>query len=235
MIEQAAHIAAQEASADGVRWAFSPMVDITRDARWGRMIEGGGEDPFLGSEIARAYVRGYQGKSMEAADSVAACPKHYVGYGAAEGGRDYNTAEISEHTLREVYLPPFYAALDEGGASIMSAFNPLNAVPASANPFTLTQILRKEWQFQGIAVSDWTSLSELVAHGIANDEETAARKAFTAGVDIDMQSNIYHQYLVGLVKSGRVTEAQLDEAVRRVLRVKLRWDCLISRIRTRLA
>lgn len=220
VLERAAHIAAQEASADGVRWAFSPMVDITRDARWGRMIEGAGEDPFLGSEIARAYVRGYQGKNLDAPDSVAACPKHYVGYGAAEGGRDYNTAEISEHTLREIYLPPFYAALDEGGVSIMSAFNPLNGVPASANPFTLTQILRKEWQFQGIAVSDWTSLSELVAHGIANDGETAARKAFTAGVDVDMQSNLYHQYLVGLVKSGKVSEARLDEAVRRVLRVK---------------
>src|SRR5450432_2479286 len=220
VVEQAAHIAAMEASAAGVRWTFSPMVDIARDVRWGRMIEGAGEDPFLGSEMARAYVRGYQGKNLDAADSIASCAKHYVGYGAAEGGRDYNTAEISEHTLREVYLPPFYAALDEGGASIMSAFNPLNGVPASANSFTLTQVLRKEWQFQGIAVSDWTSINELIAHGIANDGETAARKAFTAGVDMDMQSNLYHQFLVGLVKSGRVPETQLDEAVKRVLRVK---------------
>jgi beta-glucosidase len=220
VVEHAAHVAAQEASADGVRWTFSPMVDIARDARWGRMIEGAGEDPFLGSEMARAYVRGYQGKNLEAPDSIAACPKHYVGYGAAEGGRDYNTAEISEHTLREVYLPPFYAALDEGAATIMSSFNALNGMPASANSFTLTQILRKEWQFQGIAVSDWTSLGELMAHGIANDGETATRKAFTAGVDMDMQSNLYHQYLADLVKSGRVPETQLDEAVRRVLRVK---------------
>jgi beta-glucosidase len=220
VVERAAHVAAQEASADGVRWTFSPMVDISRDPRWGRIIESAGEDPFLGSEIARAYVRGYQGKNLDAADSIASTAKHYVGYGAAEGGRDYNTTEISEHTLREIYLPPFYASLDEGGASIMSAFNPLNSVPTSANPFTLTQILRKEWQFQGIAVSDWTSISELIAHGIANDGETAARKAFTAGVDMDMQSNLYHQFLVGLVKNGRVAETQLDEAVKRVLRVK---------------
>jgi beta-glucosidase len=220
IVEKAARLAAQEASADGVRWTFSPMVDIARDARWGRMTEGAGEDPFLGSEMARAYVRGYQGKSLDALDSIAACAKHYVGYGAAEGGRDYNTVELSEHTLREFYLPPFYAALDEGGATIMSAFNSLNATPASANPFTLTQVLRNEWQFQGVALSDWTSISELMNHGIANDGATAARKAFNAGVDMDMQSNLYHENLVELVKSGKVSEARLDEAVRRVLRVK---------------
>ncbi len=220
IVERAARLAAQEASADGVRWTFSPMVDIARDARWGRMTEGAGEDPFLGSEMARAYVRGYQGKSLDAADSIAACAKHYVGYGAAEGGRDYNTVELSEHTLREFYLPPFYAAIDEGGATIMSAFNSLSGTPASANPFTLTQVLRKEWQFQGIVVSDWTSIAELMNHGIANDGATAARKAFTAGVDMDMQSDLYHEDLAELVKSGKITEAQLDEAVRRVLRVK---------------
>jgi beta-glucosidase len=221
VVERAAHLAAEEATADGVRWTFSPMVDIARDARWGRMIEGAGEDPFLGSEMARAYVRGYQGKRLSAADSMASCVKHYVGYGAAEGGRDYNSVEISEHTLREIYLPPFYAALDEDGASLMSAFNPLNGVPATANPFTLKQILRKEWQFQGMVVSDWTSVGELVAHGIANDGATAARKAFTAGVDMDMESNLYHEFLAEQVKSGRVTEAQLDDGVRHVLRVKL--------------
>ena len=220
LVERAAHVAAQEASAGGVRWTFSPMVDIARDARWGRMTEGAGEDPFLGSEMARAYVRGYQGKSLDSADSIAACVKHYVGYGAAEGGRDYNSVEISEHTLREIYLPPFYSALDEGGATVMSAFNPLNGVPASANPFTLTQILRKEWQFQGTVVSDWTSVRELIAHGIANDGATAARAAFTAGVDMDMESNLYHFYIVDLLKAGRVTDSQLDQAVRRVLRVK---------------
>ena len=220
IIEKAARLAAQEASASGVRWTFSPMVDIARDARWGRMIEGAGEDPYLGSEIARAYVRGYQGKNLNAPDSIAACAKHYVGYGAAEGGRDYNTTEISEHTLREVYLPPFYAALDEGGASVMSAFNALNGVPSTANPFTLTQILRNEWRFPGMVDSDWGAVGELVAHGIANDGATAARKALTAGVDMDMESNLYHEHMLGLVKAGRVSDAQLDEAVRHVLRVK---------------
>jgi beta-glucosidase len=220
IVEKASRIAAQEASADGVRWTFSPMVDIARDPRWGRIIEGAGEDPYLGSVMARAYVRGYQGKSLAAADSIAACPKHYVGYGAAEAGRDYNTTEISEHTLREFYFPPFYAALDEGGATIMSAFSTLNGVPASANSFTLTQVLRKEWRFPGLVDSDWTSVGELVAHGIANDGKTAAQKAFNAGVDMDMESNLYHEHLAELVKSGKVSQATLDEAVRRGLRVK---------------
>lgn len=221
LVEKAAHVSAQEASAAGVRWTFSPMVDIARDPRWGRMIEGAGEDPYLGSLMARAYVRGYQGKNLSGAESIAACVKHFVGYGAAEGGRDYNTTEISEHTLREVYLPPFYAALDENGASIMSAFNTLNGVPTSANPFTLTQVLRKEWKFPGLAVSDWTSLGELIPHGIALDGETAAWKALTSGVDMDMESNLYHAYLADVVKNGKVSQVQLDEAVRRVLRVKV--------------
>jgi beta-glucosidase len=220
IVEKAARIAAQEASASGVRWTFSPMVDIARDPRWGRMIEGAGEDPYLGSVIARAYVRGYQGPKLNAPDTMAACAKHYVGYGAAEGGRDYNTTEISEHTLRDVYLPPFYAALDEGGASIMSAFNSLNGVPTTANAFTLTQVLRKEWKFPGLAVSDWDAVGELIPHGIANDGATAAFKAFAAGVDMDMESNLYHEHLVDLVNAGKVSEAQVDEAVRRVLRVK---------------
>ncbi len=220
VIERAARVAAQEASASGVRWTFSPMVDIARDPRWGRMIEGAGEDPQLGSEVARAYVRGYQGGSLSDPTSIAACVKHYVGYGAAEGGRDYNTTEISQHTLRDIYLPPFYAALDEGGASIMSAFNALNGVPASANPYTLKEILRKEWRFPGMVDSDWTSVSELIAHGIANDGQTAAYKALDAGVDMDMESNLYHEHLVNLVKSGKLSQTQIDEAVRHVLRVK---------------
>lgn len=220
IVEKAARIAGHEAAAAGVRWTFSPMVDIARDPRWGRMIEGGGEDPYLGSVMARAYVRGYQGQSLSAPGSIVACPKHYVGYGAAEGGRDYNSTEISEHTLREVYLPPFYAALDAGAGTIMSAFNSLNGVPASANPFTLTQVLRREWQFPGLVVSDWTSLGELIPHGIANDGATAAWRGFTAGVDMDMESNLYHEYLVDLVKGGKVSQTQIDDAVRRVLRVK---------------
>ncbi len=220
LVERTARVAARESSASGIRWTFSPMVDIARDARWGRMAEGSGEDPFLGSALARAYVRGYQGASLDAKDSVAACVKHFVGYGAAEGGRDYNTVELSEHTLRQFYLPPFHAAVDEGAATLMSAFNPLNGVPASANPFTLKQILRKEWGFEGIVDSDFTSVSELVAHGIANDAVTAARKAFLGGVDMDMVSSLYHDHLASLVRSGEVPESAIDQAVRRVLRVK---------------
>jgi beta-glucosidase len=220
LVEQTARVAAREASASGIRWAFSPMVDIARDARWGRMAEGSGEDPYLGSALASAYVRGYQGTSLAAADSIAACPKHFVGYGAAEGGRDYNSVELSERTLRQFYLPPFHAAIDAGAATLMSAFNSLNGVPASANPFTLRQILRKEWGFQGIVDSDWTSVVELIAHGIANDGATAARKAFLGGVDMDMASSLYHDHLAQLVRSGEVPVTVVNEAVRRVLRVK---------------
>lgn len=220
LVEQAARVAAREASATGIRWTFSPMVDIARDGRWGRMAEGSGEDPFLGSQMAVAYVRGYQGSSLASPDSIAACAKHYVGYGAAEAGRDYNTTEISEHTLRSIYLPPFHAAVNAGSATIMSAFNSINGVPASANPFTLTQVLRKEWGFRGIVDSDWTSVAEIIPHGIANDGATAARKAFLAGVDMDMASSLYHDHLVKLVQSGQVPMANIDEGVRRVLRVK---------------
>ena len=220
LVEQAARVAAREASATGIRWTFSPMVDIARDARWGRITEGAGEDPFLGSQMAAAYVRGYQGTRLDAPDSIAATAKHFVGYGAAEGGRDYNTTEISEHTLRQIYLPPFRAAVDAGAATIMSAFNSINGVPASANRFTLRQILREEWGFRGVVDSDWESVRELIQHGIANDRETAARKGFLAGVDLDMASSVYHDYLAKLVSSGQVPQALLDESVRNVLRLK---------------
>ena len=221
LVEKAARAAATEVSANGIRWTFSPMVDIARDARWGRIREGAGEDPFLGSAMAAAYVRGYQGARLDAADSIAACAKHYVGYGAAEGGREYNTTEISEHTLRQFYLPPFHAAVEAGTASLMSAFNSLDGVPASANPFTLKQVLRKEWGFRGLVVSDWESVGELVPHGIAANKEIAARKGFLAGVDVDMVSSVYHDHLAHLVSSGDISEADVDEAVRHVLRVKL--------------
>src|SRR5579859_4149355 len=221
MVERASRIAAKEATREGIRQTYSPMVDIARDARWGRIVEGAGEDPYLGSAMAAAYVRGYQGLRLDAPDTMAACAKHYVGYGAAEGGRDYNTTEISEHTLRQFYLPPFHAAVNAGAATLMSAFNSLNGVQSSANPFTLTEILRKEWGFQGLVVSDWSSIGELVAHGIANDGATAARKAFTAGVDMDMVSSLYHDNLEQIVKSGQATQGELDAAVRHVLRVKL--------------
>ena len=220
LAERAARVAAREASATGIRWTFSPMVDLSRDPRWGRVAEGAGEDPFLGSALARAYVRGYQGRSLNNAESILACPKHYVGYGAAEAGRDYNSTEISEHTLREYYLPPFRAALDAGAGSIMSAFNSLNGIPTSANPFTLKKILRQEWGFRGIVDSDWTSVGELLNHGIANDGATAALRAFKGGVDMDMVSSLYHDHLAHLVRSGEISEADLDEDVRHVLRVK---------------
>ena len=221
IVEKASRVAAIESSAAGIRWTFSPMVDIARDARWGRMAEGAGEDPFLGSAMAAAYVRGYQGSSLSAPDSIAACVKHYVGYGAAEAGRDYNSTEISEHTLRQFYLPPFHSAVEAGTASLMSAFNSLNGVPSTANPFTLKQILRKEWGFRGLVVSDWNAVGELIPHGIATDGATAARKAFVAGVDMDMVSSLYHDSLQQIVSSGQAMQSELDEAVRHVLRVKL--------------
>jgi len=221
IVEKASRVAAMEASADGIRWTFSPMVDIARDARWGRMAEGAGEDPFLGSAMAAAYVRGYQGLRLDAPDSMAACAKHFVGYGAAEGGRDYNTTEITEHTLRQYYLPPFHAAVEAGVASVMSAFNALGGIPSSANPFTLKQVLRKEWGFRGLVVSDWNAVGELIPQGVAIDGEAAARKAFLAGVDMDMVSSLYHDNMQKLVNAGQVTPAELDDAVRHVLRVKL--------------
>ncbi|HYK40417.1 MAG TPA: glycoside hydrolase family 3 N-terminal domain-containing protein, partial [Candidatus Eremiobacteraceae bacterium] len=220
LAERAARIAAREASATGIRWTFSPMVDIARDPRWGRISEGNGEDPFLGAAFARAYIRGYQGHHLNDAESILACVKHYVGYGAAEAGREYNSTEISEHTLREYYLPPFRAAVDAGAGSVMSAFNSLNGVPASANPFTLKKILRQEWGFRGLVDSDWTSIAELMNHGIANDGPTAVKKALLSGVEMDMVSSLYHDHLAKLVRAGEIPEASLDEAVRDVLRIK---------------
>jgi beta-glucosidase len=220
IVEQAARVAAKEASHAGVRWTYSPMVDIARDARWGRIIEGAGEDPYLGSALAVAYVRGYQGVKLGGPESIASCTKHFVGYGAAEGGRDYNTVEIPVRLRRQVYLPPFQATVDAGGATFMSAFDALNEVPASANAMTLTQVLRKEWGFKGFVVSDWNSIGELIPHGVAANHAVAAAKAFTAGVDMDMESNAYGPHLAELVKSGVVPESMVDESVRRVLRVK---------------
>ncbi|HEY0320839.1 MAG TPA: glycoside hydrolase family 3 N-terminal domain-containing protein [Pyrinomonadaceae bacterium] len=220
--ERAASIAASEASASGVRWTFAPMVDIARDARWGRIVEGSGEDPYLGAAMARARVRGFQGNDYSAPDRVVACAKHWVAYGAAEAGRDYNTTDISERTLREIYFPPFKAALDAGVGTFMSAFNDLNGVPASANPFTLTKVLRGEWKFDGFVVSDYTSVQELINHGLAANEMEAARLALGAGVDMEMVSRLYNKYGARLMKEGKLSEATLDEAVRRILRIKFR-------------
>jgi beta-glucosidase len=220
LVEATARMAAQEASADGIRWFFSPMVDIARDARWGRIVEGSGESPFLGSAMARAYVRGYQGTSLSNPDSVAACVKHFAAYGAAIAGRDYNAVDMSDLMLRQVYLPPYQAAVDAGSATVMSSFNSLNSVPQTANPYTLTQILRKEWDFGGFVVSDWNAVGELIPHGIALNNATAAQKAITAGLDMDMESGAYHERLAALVRNNTVPEPTIDEAVRRVLRVK---------------
>lgn len=220
LVEQAASIAAKEGTADGIKWFFTPMLDIARDPRWGRVAEGYGEDPFLGSANAAAAVRGYQGEDMAAVDKVAACAKHYAGYGLAEGGRDYDRVEISMRTMRDVYLPPFHAAVKAGVATIMSAFHDFNGVPVAANRQLLTDILKKEWGFQGFVVSDWNAVMELCEHGIAEDAAHAAALAMNAGVDMDMVSLAYVNNLVELVRSGKVPEAVLDEAVRRILRIK---------------
>lgn len=219
LLEQAERVAAKEATASGVKWVFAPMLDIARDPRWGRIVEGIGEDPYLGSMVAAAKVRGFQGKSMADPDSVVACAKHYVAYGAAEGGRDYNTVDISEQLLREIYLPPFKGAVDAGIGTFMSSFQDLNGVPGVANHHTLTDILRDEWKFNGFVVSDWGAVHELLAHGFASDDADAAAKALHAGVDMDMVDNAF-EHIPELVRSGKLPESVLDEAVRRVLRVK---------------
>ena len=221
-VERAARIAAAETAATGIKWTFAPMVDIARDPRWGRISEGSGEDPYLGAAMARARVRGFQGDDPAAPDRVLACAKHWVAYGAGEGGRDYNAADLSEQTLRTIYFPPFRAALDAGAQTVMSSFNTINGVPASANPFTLTQVLRKEWQFDGVVVSDYESVRELLAHGIAADEADAARQALLAGIDMEMVSRLFGGHLLRLIEQGLVPEAAVDTAVRRILRVKVR-------------
>jgi beta-glucosidase len=220
LIEKVSRVAAQESCADGVRWIFSPMVDIARDARWGRITEGAGEDTFLGSALARAYVRGYQGGDLSKPDAVAACVKHFAAYGAPNAGREYNTVDMSELSLRQIYLPPYHAAIDAGAATVMSAFNPLNGVPASADPFTLTTILRDEWNFDGFVVSDYGAIHELMNHGVAPNGSVAAEKALTSGVDMDMMSDLFRTKLAGLVQDQELDPAVITEAARRVLRVK---------------
>lgn len=220
LVQSLARMSAEEATTAGVRWFYSPMVDISRDARWGRTTEGAGEDPYLGAAMARAYVLGYQGSSLSNPDSVAACVKHFAAYGAAEAGREYNTTDMSEIRLRQVYLPPYKAAVEAGAATIMSAFNALNGVPATANRFLLQNVLRDEWGFNGFVVSDYTAIMELINHGIALDAATATRKAILAGVDVDMMSHFYDTQLPELIRTGQVPMSVVDEAVRRVLRVK---------------
>lgn len=220
LIEKLCAMSASEATTAGVRWFYSPMVDIARDGRWGRITEGAGEDPYLGAAVARAYIRGYQGDSLAESTSVAASVKHFAAYGAAEAGREYFTTDMSLSRLHDVYLPPYKAAVEAGAATMMSAFNSLNGVPASANPYLLDTLLRKKWGFNGFVVSDYTAVMELTHHGVALDATEATRKALTAGVDVDMMSHYYDVELPRLVKSGVVPIAAVDEAVRRVLRVK---------------
>lgn len=220
LIEKSAAIAAKESRAAGVHWTFAPMVDIARDPRWGRIAEGAGEDTFLGAKIGAARVRGFQGKNLNSVDSVAACVKHFAGYGAAEGGRDYNTTEISERTLREFYLPPFKAALDADCATVMCSFNDMNGLPSSANEFLLKKILREEWNFSGVLLSDYDSIGELVKHGISENLAEAAHEAFQINLDMDMESGAYQKNLARLVLDKKVSEKTLDDSVRRVLRLK---------------
>jgi beta-glucosidase len=219
-IEESARIAAREASAAGIHWTFAPMVDIGRDPRWGRVMEGAGEDTYLGSRIAAARVRGFQGAKLGGVESVMATAKHFATYGAAIAGRDYNAVDMSDRQLMETYLPPFKAALDAGAATFMNAFNTLNGVPATGNSVLQRDILKGKWGFQGFVVSDWGSVREMVVHGYAADLPDAAAKAITAGSDMDMESNAYSSSLAALVNSGKVDLALVDDAVRRVLTKK---------------
>ncbi|MCX6968100.1 MAG: beta-glucosidase BglX [Verrucomicrobia bacterium] len=221
LCEEAARIAALEATATaGVRWTFSPMVDVARDARWGRIAEGCGEDPYLTGVLGAAMVRGYQGKDLRDPARMAACPKHFAGYGASEGGRDYNTVDISERTLRDFYLPPFKACFDAGAPTTMSAFSELNGVPITGSSFMLRQVLRDEWKFDGFVVSDAKAVSQLVAHGFSENEKDAAQAAIQAGLDVEIISTCYVDHLQTLIAEGKVPMQLLDEAVRRILRVK---------------
>jgi beta-glucosidase len=219
-MERSARIAAIEASAAGIHWTFAPMIDISRDARWGRVMEGGGEDTYLGSLIAAARVKGFQGNGLGTPTSIMACAKHFAAYGAAVGGRDYNSVDMSERQLRETYLPPFRAAADAGVATFMNSFNDINGVPATGNVLLQRKILKGEWNFKGFVVSDWASMGEMIAHGYAADSMDAALKSITAGSDMDMESRVYTKHLSTLVKEGKVSLSLVDDAVRRILTKK---------------
>lgn len=219
-IQRSARIAATEAAAAGVHWTFAPMVDIARDPRWGRVMEGAGEDPWLGSQIARARVAGFQGKRLGDTDAIMACAKHFAAYGAAIGGRDYNSVDMSLRTLWEVYLPPFKAALDAGAATFMNSFNDLNGTPATGNAYLQRDVLKGKWRFKGFTVSDWGSVGEMIPHGFAADNYEAAWKAVTAGCDMDMESRSYIGNLAKLVHDGKVSITLIDDAVRRILTKK---------------
>lgn len=222
VVELSASIAAKEASASGLHWTFAPMVDIARDPRWGRIAEGSGEDPFLGSILAAARVKGFQG-NLKDINNIVACTKHYAAYGGAEGGRDYNTVDMSERTLKEIYLPPYKATIDAGVRTFMCSFNELDGIPSSANHWLLTDVLRNEWKFNGMVVSDWNSVGELISHGVAADLSQAAVLGLNAGVDMDMESRAYIGNVVQLVNDKKLSLTVVDEAVRRILRIKFEY------------
>ena len=219
-IRKSAGVAASEAAASGINWTFAPMVDICRDPRWGRIMEGAGEDPYLGSKIAFARVKGFQGNDLSATNTIAACAKHFAGYGFSEAGRDYNTVDVGTATLNNIIFPPFRGAKDAGVATFMNAFNVLNGIPATGNSFLQRDVLKGDWGFRGFVVSDWGSVGEMIPHGYASDGKEAAMLAVNAGCDMDMESYLFVNNLESLVKEGKVKEAFIDDAVRRILRVK---------------
>ena len=223
LVEKSAHVAAVEASAAGIHWTYAPMVDIARDPRWGRIAEGSGEDPYLGSVMAVARVRGFQGKNILDEGNILACAKHFAAYGGAEAGRDYNTVDISERTLHEIYLPPYKAAVEAGAWTLMSAFNDIGGIPSSGSKWLMSDILRTEWNFKGLVVSDYTAILELMNHGIAKDSIEAGILGLNAGVDIDMVSRIYVDKLPAVVRDKKLSEEVVNESVRRVLRVKFAY------------
>jgi beta-glucosidase len=220
LIQKAAEVSAVEASSVGIHWTFAPMIDVTRDPRWGRIAESFGEDPYLASVLAKASIDGYQGESLSDKNTIAACAKHFAAYGAAEAGRDYHTVTLPENELRDVYLPPFKAASDAGAATFMNAFNEINGIPATGHELLLKDILRTEWNYKGMVVSDWFSVQQMVIHGYALDEKDAALKAIQAGVDMEMASTCYEDYLISLVKERAISEKVIDEAVANVLKLK---------------
>lgn len=220
--ENGGRVAATEASWAGVRWTFAPMLDVSRDVRWGRIVESLGEDPYLTSVLGAAMIKGFQGDSLSDPTSIAACAKHFVGYGASEGGRDYNTTHISNEQMRNTYLPPFKAAVEAGAATIMTAFNDINGIPASGNEYLIRTVLRKEWGFDGLVVSDWSSVQEMIPHGYAENGYDAAEKGVNAGVEMDMMGHVYAPNLAQLIKDGKVKESTINEAVKDILRLKFR-------------
>jgi beta-glucosidase len=227
LVETGARVSAKEATTDGIRWTFAPMIDISRDPRWGRIAESLGEDPYLTSELAVAMVKGFQGDDLTDPSTLAATGKHFVGYGAAEGGRDYNAAYLPEGLLRDVHLSPFKAIVDAGVVSLMSSYSTLNDVPVTGSKFIMTDILRDEWGFDGFVVSDWNAVMEMIPHGYAQDAKHAAQLAANAGIDFEMYTTTFEDHLAGLIKEGKFTEEQLDQAVRNMLRSKLRmglWE-----------